>query len=304
MEKKSHAIIASIILSILVWLSVSMNYQYSVAVRVPFRVSDLPANLSLANAVPRHVLVRIRGIGWQVASSYLSTTASINFDASTLTKKRILLTSRDLGYSLDVGSSAEVLGFDPDTILISVDSTVTKKVPIVARIDVDPREGFMMVGSPKVTPDSVALTGARKLLNGIDAWYTQPRDFKKVINGISATIPLSDTLGGIVDVGASEANVKVDVEQIADNTYHNIQIEIVDNPDSANILLLPPTVDVTVRGGINDMADVTSDSFKVTVNYHRLINSTSTYFRPDIEAPAALQVIAVKPDSIQFIIRK
>lgn len=304
MEKKTHVIVASVILSILVWLSVSMNNQYSEAVRVPFRVSNLPSGTSLAGPVPRSILVRVRGTGWQVASSYLSTTASINFDASDLTKKRFLITSRDLGYSLDVGSSAEILGFEPDTVLISVDSTITKKVPVVPDIEVIPQEGFMVVGPPTVSPDSVTLTGARKLLSGIDSWITEPRQFEKVINAIKVAVPLSDTLSGIVSVNASEANVRIDVEQVADNTYREIPVKITDNFDSTNVLLLPSTVDVTVRGGINDMANVTPDSFNVTVSYHQLSHSTSAHIRPTVEAPAYLQILSVRPDSIEFIIRK
>lgn len=304
MEKKTHAIVASVILSILVWLSVSMNNQYSVSVSIPFRVNNLPANLSLAAPVPRHVQVRIRGTGWQLASSYLSTTAAINFDASNITKRILILTSRDLGYSLDVGSSAEVLGFDPDTVTIRLDTRITKKVPVVPMIDVEPRDGFMVVGKPEVTPDSVTITGARNLVNRMQYWETQPRTFKRVINAINATIPLSDTLSGIVLVAAREASVRVDVEQVADNTYSNIPVKVTDNSDSVNILLLPPTVNVTVRGGINEMANVTPDSFSASANYLNLVRAHSPYFRPSVIAPRQLQIIEVSPDSIEFIIRK
>ncbi len=281
-----------------------MNNQYSVAVRVPFRVTRLPAKLALAKPVPHYILVRIRGTGWQVASSYMSTTASINFDASNLTKRTQILTSRDLGYSLDIGSSAEVLGFEPDTIMIEVDPRATKEVPVYPKITVVPRDGFMIVGKPKVTPDSVTITGARSLVDDISYWNTQPRKFNRVINAISTTVPLSDSLSGIISVGAREANVSVDVEQVADNTYSDIPITITRNSDSADVLLLPPTVSITVRGGINEMANVTPDSFKVTYDYRRLAGSRSTFFQPKVKGPSHLQIIGVKPDSIEFIIRK
>ncbi len=304
MEKKSHAIIASVILSILVWLSVSMNNQYSVTVRIPFKVSNIPAGLSLAGPIPNYVSVRIRGTGWQVASSYLSTTASVNFDASTLTRNGVILTSRDLSYSMDIGSAAQVLSIDPDSVVVSLDSTITKKVPIYAAVDVRPRDGFMTVGTPQVTPDSVTLTGARRLLREIDVWETQPREFKRAINTIHVTLPLSDTLSGIVQVGARQARVRVDVEQVADNTYHDVPVSVEGNTDSVNVLLLPPTVNITVRGGINEMANVTPDSFNVTVDFRRIYRSGRVFFRPTVEAPAQLQVISLTPDSVECIIRK
>ncbi|MFZ1081056.1 MAG: hypothetical protein WAO19_03935 [Candidatus Kryptoniota bacterium] len=305
MEKKTHVIVASIILSILVWLSVSMNNEYSVALRLPFRVSDLPDNIALANVVPRTILVRVRGTGWQIASSYLSTNSSIDVDASNLDNRRIVLTSRELGYSLDLGSAAEVVSFTPDTVAITLDTIISKLVPVVTtKIGVAPRSGFTVVGQPEITPDSITISGARSVVNKINSWQTEPKKFRNVINEIDTKLPLSDSLSGLVKLSTQEANVKIDVEQIAENTYKNIPIHILNNKDSTKILLLPPAIDLTIRGGINTMSDLTPDSFGVTVDYNDLANSASSHIRPNVELPATLQLITIQPDSIEFVIRK
>ncbi len=304
MEKKTHVIIASLILSILVWLSVSMNNEYAVAIRVPLKVSDLPAYTALSTPIPQTVLVRVRGTGWQLASAYLSTTSSINIDVANFNKRRIIVTSRDLGYSLDFGSSVNVLGFNPDTVVLALDKISTRKVPVVPDIQVGTRNGFMVVGTPTVSPDSVTVTGASTLVRNLDAWYTQPRRFKRVMNGIKATIPLSDTLTGIITLGAKYVEVTVNVQQIAEDTYRNIPIKVLNNKDSANILLLPPTVDVTLRGGIGTMSEISPDSLNVLVNYNDLIHSISPRIKPQVKVPPSLQVISVMPDSVEFVIRK
>lgn len=304
MEKKTHVIIASLVLSILVWLSVSMNDKYSVAIKVPFKVSNIPVKMALANPIPRTILVRARGTGWQLASAYLSTTTSINVDVSNFNNNRIVLTSRDLGYSLDLGSSANVLSFTPDTVVVTLGRVETKRVVVVPRVEVEPRNGFIVIGSPSVSPDSVTVTGATNLLKRVDAWYTQPKLFKRVMNSINTTIPLSDTLSGIVTLGAKSVTVGVNVQQVAENIYRDIPIKVVDNKDSTNIILLPPTVDVTLRGGINTMSQITSDSLSVTVNYNQLIHSYFPHVKPVVKAPPTLQVISIDPDSVDFVIRK
>ena len=304
MEKKTHVIIASLVLSILVWLSVSMNNQYSVTIRVPFRVSGLQRNIALSAPVPRSILVRARGTGWQLASSLLSTASSIDFDVSSLERKKTLLTAKELAYSLDLGSSAEVLNFTPDSILISLDTEIAKKVPLISRVEVVPHEGFMVSGEPVISPDSVIISGARKLLDGIDSWFTQPKRFKNVINSVDAKVNLIDSLVGLVKLDATEAEVKIDVEQITENTYKNIPLKILNNNDSMQVLLLPPAVDVTIRGGIKMMSDITVDSLSASLNYKNLVGSVSPYMRPNVNAPPAFQVIAVHPDSIEFVIRK
>ncbi len=305
MEKKTHVIVASVILSILTWLSVSMNNEYSVALRVPFRVSNLPDNMALANAVPRTILVRVRGTGWQIASSYLSTNSNIDIDVSNLDKRRTVLTSGELGYSLDLGSSAEVVSFTPDSVTITMDTIILKRVPVVTtRIGVIPRNGFLAVGQPEITPDSITISGARSMLNKINSWQTEPKKFRNVINGIDTKLSLYDSLNGLVQLSAQEVNIKIDIEQIAENTYRNIPVRILNNKDSTKILLLPPAIDLTIRGGINTMSDLTPDSFGVTVDYNDLANSTSSHIRPNVELPATLQLITIQPDSVEFVIRK
>ncbi len=304
MEKKTHVIIASLVLSILVWLSVSMNYEYSVAIKVPFKISNLPQNMALVSPIPRTILVRVRGTGWQLASAYLSTTTSINVDFSNFNKDRIVLTSRDMGYSLDLGSSTTILSFTPDTVVMALGRIETKRLKVVPRIEVEPRKGFIVVGPPEVSPDSVTVTGAARLVSRLDAWYTQRKPFKRVMNSINTTIPLSDTLGGIVTLGAKVVNVGVNVQQVAENTYKDIPIRIVNNTDSSDVILLPPTVDVTLRGGINIMSEIAADSLSVTVNYNQLIHARFPSVKPVVKAPSMLQVISVDPDSVEFVIRK
>lgn len=304
MEKKTHVIIASLILSILVWLSVSMNNEYSIAIRVPFRVSGLSQNIALANRIPRTVLVRVRGTGWQLASSNYVAATSIDYDVSNLEKKRIMLTSRELAYSLDLGSSAEVVSFTPDSILITLDTVIAKRVPIVSRVLAIPRDGFMVAREASVEPDSVTISGASKLLDGIDFWFTRPKEYKNVISSIDTRVPLVDSLSGLVTPDVSQAEVKIDIEQVTENTYKNIPITITSNPDSASILFLPPTVNVTIRGGIDMIADLTADSLKAIVSYRNLLASGSSWIEPHVTVPSGFEVIAVQPDSIEFVLRK
>ncbi len=304
MEKKTHVIVASLILSILLWLSVSMNGEYTVNMKVPLRVSDLPTNVALAAPIPKSVLVRARGTGWQLASSYLSSASSINLDIPNFDKRKIVFTGTDLGYSLDLGSAAQVLGFTPDTIVVTLDKIIRKRVPIVPRVSIQPRSGFMIVGKPEITPDSVTVSGALRLLMNLDSWYTQPRHLKHVMNDIDLTLPLSDTLAEITKLNERRVRFVADVEQIAENTYKDIPIKIVNDRDSTQVLLLPPTVDVTLRGGLGIMAQLTSDSISATVDYTTLLRTASGYITPDVSIPDYLQVISIRPDSVQFVIRK
>ncbi len=101
-----------------------------------------------------------------------------------------------------------------------------------------------------------------------------------------------------------QAEVKIDIEQITENTFKSIPVKILNNRDSAQILLLPPTVDVTLRGGINMMSDIAADSLGVSLDYNNLIGSLSSHVEPVVKAPSGFKVIGVHPDTLEFVIRK
>jgi YbbR domain-containing protein len=162
----------------------------------------------------------------------------------------------------------------------------------------------MVRGEPIIQPDSVAISGAKRVVDGIYSWPTEPKKFKNVTNSVDTKVLLSDSLARLIKLDAAQAEVKIDIEQITENTYKSIPVKILNNRDSAQILLLPPTVDVTIRGGINMMSDITADSLIVSLDYNNLIGSLSSRAEPDVKVPPEFQVIGVHPDTLEFVIRK
>ena len=162
----------------------------------------------------------------------------------------------------------------------------------------------MIAEETTINPDSVTVSGARKLIEGINQWFTESKKFKNVINCVETKLSLVDSLGRLITIDADQAEVTVNVEQIAENTYNDIPVKVLNNNDSVQILLLPPTIDVTIRGGINMMSDITADSLSASIDYNDLTTSLSSHIKPYVRAPRPFQVIAVHPDSVEFVIRK
>lgn len=304
MEKKTHVVIASIILSFFVWLSVSMNEEYTIVLRVPFVVKNLPEGMALASEVPRTIVVRLRGTGWQIASAYFSPSTQIEADLSNVESKKLIFTSREFAYSMNIGSNVQVLSYMPDTVVLAIDSISEKKVPVVSRVVIEPRRGFMTVGSQQIIPDSVEISGARRLINSIQSWPTEFRLIKNVDRTREIKVPLLDSLHNIMSFSTDEVKVITDVQQIVENQYTGIPVKIIGLTDSSQIMLLPPVIAVTLRGGIKTIADLTNDSISAFVDYSVLKKLRTDKFVPDIIAPQNTQVIKVEPDSVEFIFRK
>ncbi|MGC8596152.1 MAG: CdaR family protein [Candidatus Kryptoniota bacterium] len=304
MEKKTHVIIASIILSFFVWLSVSMNEEYTIVLRVPFVVKNLPDGMALASEVPKTIVVRLRGTGWQIASAYFSPSTQIEADLSNVESQKLIFTSREFGYSLNIGSNVQILSYNPDTVVLAIDSISQRVVPIVSRVVVQPRQGFMTVGPQQIVPDSVTISGARRLISSIRAWPTAFRLIKNADRTKETIVPLLDSLSNIVSFSTDEVKVVTDVQQIVENQYSGIPVKISGLTDSSQIMLLPPVINVTLRGGIKTIADLTNDSIHAFVDYSVLKNLGTNKFVPDIIVPQNTQIIKIQPDSVEFIFRK
>lgn len=304
MEKKTHVIIASIILSFFVWLSVSMNEEYTIVLRIPFVVKNVPDGMALASEVPRTIVVRLRGTGWQIASAYFSPSTQIEADLSNIEGRRLIFTSKEFSYSLNMGSNAQVLSYSPDTVILTIDSISEKRVPVVSRVVIEPRRGFMTVGAQKIIPDSITISGARLLIKSIQSWPTAFRLIKNADRTKETMVPLLDSLHNILSFSNDEVKVVTDVQQIVENPFSGVPISINGLEDSSQVMLLPPTITVTLRGGIKTIADLTNDSIHAFVDYSVLKNLEANKFVPEIIAPQNTQVIKIQPDSVEFIFRK
>jgi YbbR domain-containing protein len=166
------------------------------------------------------------------------------------------------------------------------------------------KEGYKIIGKPKLTPESVRVTGAKSVLSKIKFIPTEPLTIENVNSNISRIISLSDTLGNIINVIPKEVKIEYKIELSAEKNFEDFTILINNIPPDKDVLLIPPKLNLYLRGGVEQLSQINPSEINVSIEYNKIENDTLGFVTPTIELPVDAEVINFEPQKFQYIIKK
>jgi hypothetical protein len=291
----------SLAVASVLWFTFSMRETYTVAVEVPIRVARVPDGQALAQQPPRAARLQLQGEGWSLfALRRNPPPIELRADAATVNVAQAAAEGSRLP------SGVVVLGASPETVRLVLDGRVTRVLPIslVGAIDTPPPYGLL--GRPRLRPDSVRVTGARRVLDGMTAWPTRPLVLDDLRDSRTVYVPLSDTLNGLVARSTDRVTVALDVEQFTEGE-RMLTVEVRGVPPGVTaVRLLPARVRATYLVPVAaDYYDRAAQSTDVTayVEYADIVRDTSlgtvpvrVLFPPDLP----VRDVSVSPRRLEY----
>lgn len=303
MRKQIFLIIYSVLFSVFLWLSVSLNFLYNINLTIPLDIK-LRENQALAEELPNDIEIVLRGRGWDLLGIWFSKDINYFLDLSSTRKNIKLSILQTVGEKINLPTDVSIVGAYPDTLSIDFDNISTKYIKIRNNISVNLKEGYGIVGTPKITPDSVKLTGAYSVLSKIKYISTERKTFKNINSDLSVDIPLSDSLGNLIKIEPKVVKVFYKIELAAEKKFDDLSVTINHVPADKEVLLIPPNLTISLRGGVDLLTKVTPGDFKITIDYDLIEKDTLGSVTPDIEVPDYLTVINYSPQKFQYIIKR
>ncbi|MFA6468247.1 MAG: CdaR family protein [Bacteroidota bacterium] len=303
-ERKFPIVLFSLIFAFIVWVSVNLGNQFKISIDVPVKVENLRQNQAIAIPLPTTVQISVQGTGWQLLNTLLTPNLYYTIDFKSLSRKSLLLTSRDLNERVNLSSDIRVMDSSPETLIVQLDEKVSKKVPVVPIVKAEFRDGFGIVGKVKSSPDSIVVTGARSLLENIHRWQTETIHLFDINSPVDVDIPLTDSLQFEIARPISNVHVFFDVQPIAEKTINDISVEILQAPESRKVVLIPPKVSIIVRSGVNNVANLSAKDFYAFIDYKSILLDTSGLMQANIVGPDNVQIVQIDPEKIQYVVRK
>lgn len=303
-EKKLTIVFFSLIFASLVWLSVDMGNTFQTTIELPIRVEQLQKDKAIATPLPNTVSLKIQGNGWQLLNTLLSPNLRYTIDFRMLSKRDTVFTYNDLTEHINLPKEIHIFETSPETVFVQIDDRITKKVRVEPVVSIHYRDGFDIVGTMRANPDSIVLTGARTLLNRISSWKTDMVLIKDVNAPVSASIPLRDSLRLEVERSHSLVQLTFDVQPVAEKTVENIPVEVNQVPENRSVVLIPPTLSIIIRSGVNAVAPLNEKDFYAFVDYKSILLDTSGYVQPVILGPDNIKIVQQNPAKIQYVVRK
>jgi hypothetical protein len=120
---------------------------------------------------------------------------------------------------------------------------------------------------------------------------------------VSVRTELADTLVGVVQFQRVPIVCALNVQQMAEMFFEDVPIICLGAPNNADAGIRPMRVSVLLRGGIDDIAKLTPEQIRVSVDYNQTLTTQTGLLKPKVSVPAGLGVARVSPAYLRVVRR-
>jgi YbbR domain-containing protein len=302
MNKKINIIIISLIFSVILWVSISLSSEYYASIKVNLKIIDLPYGYIVGTKLPGNIIIKLKGKGWKLTSESLGSEAEFIASAKYDSGKINLNLYNSLSENRWLANDIEVIKIDPDTISFKVEKIVSKKIKIIPTLNLNFKPGYGLAEPVYIYPDSMFVYGPWSIIKNLNFISTEYIAYDKIDSRIKENLTLNPISG--ISYGINSVALYLNVQKIVDMNFDDLPVKIYDIPNDRDIILLQNKVSIGVKGGIELLGKLTSDQFKVSLNYRNITMDTLGSVIPDIQMPPNLSLLYVKPERLHYIIKK
>ncbi len=285
-----------ILFSVLLWFFSSMSETYTKSIPVSTRIENLSSDEAFLELPPDKVDVWFQGEGLQLLRLYYNP-PSLVIDANDSQVRVREAVERWLPQNISVERTQPVL------LTLQKEKRVSKKIPIVPRAEISWPATHDIVQDITVSPDSVEISGAASVIDGIKSWPTEFFKRDDVKDSLNVQVALADTLKGLVDLNMIETRLYAVTAQFTEGT-RELDVRLKDVPSMQQAVALdPPVIEVRFRVPLSQykQAQEASD-FLASVSYYDLRQDTTGYVVPDIVLPQGiwLRDVVLIPSRLRY----
>ena len=290
---QSRRIFYSFLIAFIFWFFIKSEDNYLVSQKIPLVARNLQEQKTYKEEVPDHIIVTMRGSGrsfiwltlfenfyddYRAILDLSSIADEYNFDLNNYYRenptKIVLPTSLDLEF-------IEVVS--PRNIIINLDQYLVKKVPIKSQLLVSTEPGYVQVGDPLFSPDSISIGGPQEIVNGIEFVKTEKDTF------LNLNISVEDDLfiinpNKLVDFDPKKVGGYINIQPISETIITSIPVNLINKPNNVEVFVNPSTVSLTIVGGLNQVANTLPQDILVTIDF-RDWRPDKQFYSPKIDIP-------------------
>jgi YbbR domain-containing protein len=300
-------------LSFVLWYLNSLEKDVDYDIKYPVRYVNLPEERILAEDLPAKLELYLKGPGYSILKLRLAgNRLPVILDISTINYRRVP-GSRTLSYYIitsglipklknQLRAECQITSIKPDTLFFSFDRIITKKVQVVADVDIMTERQYLVKGNIIVKPDTITISGPKRILDTIKTIKTRHKKLK----GVNGTITKSVALAASKEYEVSDKKVvlEIPVEQFTEAEIH-VPVKILNSPDSINIKIFPDVVTVKCLVAVSDYKKIEEIPFEVVLDLSKAdLNSSEKIPLGFRNIPPFVSSLRVTPAKVDFLIEK
>jgi hypothetical protein len=301
--------ITALVVSVFLWSYVHLSQSYEADVDIPIVLTP-PHGMALTSGIQERLHTRIRGAGWQILTMGFTHSSYFQLDLSERafadpTVHDLIIHADDLVHMVVLPSEIKLVRVEPDSIKMSFGVVVQRRIPLRVPMEVVPAAGYAVIGKAVMAPATILVEGSKDILDSLSSYPTKPLHVAQAREDIDKEVELLDTLSNEIKVLQPQPiRVKVNIEALAERVFANVPIEVEAVPPGQEVLFIPGDVSVTLRGGVDQLSNLSPSQLRAHVVYDAMEFDTAQRVKPVIDYPAGTSFLLSSPERVRFVVRK
>lgn len=293
--------------AIVLWYLIVSSQSYISVINVPLKVYEPREEMTIAEALPKTVKVRVEGAARTLYVQKWSKKSVLILDVGAISNSQTISLKdyfREKPNQVRLHGDMHFLEVVyPDSIDIKIDEKIQKIVPVIVRSNIFVRPGFTLIDNTKKY--NVTLSGPQSALNNLEVLQTMVYQKENVDIPFSAEIDIENPNPDIITLDPEKIDVDFGIEMIGEISIANIPISVKNKPDDLDIQFIPNTVSLRVTGGNDQIQSLTKYDFTVYFDYLTQWFPNKNYYPLKITLPdKVLDVIRVVPEQVEVVVVK
>ncbi len=276
-RRKVKIFLMFLLCSSFAWFLSKLSEPYTSNTIFDIEYHNTPDSLLLSSVSKKSINVRLKASGFKFLGFNFSR-KKIVIDLSSLEKRRSSFYVSQRVYKNQIENqlpgSMELSGIDNDTIFFKFQEVISKRVPIVSKIEIVLAQNYLLE-SLSIKPDSVLISGPRNEIETIKFIETEQKLFAEQTTNISEAVSLKKNIKlENTTLSENKVNVQGTVYRFSEKKIE-VAIEVVNLPKGFKIKTFPNKVPVLCRAKIEALKKLKSSDIKLVADYN-MINEEST----------------------------
>lgn len=305
-KRKVKVFLIILVFSALAWFINNLSFSYNSNTYFELDYVNTPRELLLTSEPQKKIDIKLKALGFQFLGFELRK-KKVAIDMSKIKRKdSIYYISPDIYRRQIEGqlpNSMTLLEIEDDTLFFNFTTLVTKKVPVIPRVDYSLAANFMLEDSITVSPSTVVITGAKNEIDTISGIRTAYLDLNNVdedfVQNISLVKPKS--LETIVFSSNSVA-ISGKVFRFSEKIIE-VPVTVINLPDNVKVRTFPDSVQVVSQGKLENMKEFDSDNFQIVADYSNVSGDENNTLPITLEKyPKNIKNVRLLVNEIEFIL--
>ncbi|HEY9170235.1 MAG TPA: YbbR-like domain-containing protein [Lutibacter sp.] len=298
-----------LVLSSIIWMLMELSKSFIAPVVFNVEYINLPKDKMVQKKPISEVELLVRAPGFMLLK-YKLKTYNILLSLKNISRDKnasyILPNKQITDLNAQLSNEIEIISVLRDTIFIEIGNSISKKVPIVPSLDIQYKAGYNLIEKIKLKPDSIIISGSKKLIDSITGISTSPLKLNDVYKDIAVELLLkSPYKSGQIKMSALKVKVNGKVDKFTEGTF-KIPVTIINTPFGVKVTTFPKEIEVIYQAGLSNFSKITQNDVSVAFDYKQYENDTLIrYLTPIIVQQSDLiYALKINPPQLEFLIEK